>query len=88
MKTVEHNVAMLLNTHTQLCNDDNALIFAYWTEYDGYAPTKPYKAMTPAMSIIRARQKLQAHGYYLPTSEKVKTQRRKRETEMKHYALN
>jgi hypothetical protein len=87
MKTVENRIAHLLKLHWHLRNNDNDLIFVYWQEYDNYKKARTPKALTPATSIIRARQKLQHKGYYMPTEQKVIECRRLKQTEMREYAL-
>lgn len=86
IKEVEKNVLKLLELHWHLRNDDNALIIVYWRTYDDFETSKPYRIVTAAGSIIRARQKLQAKGYYLPTDPKVIAQRKKKEMTIRDYS--
>lgn len=85
MKTVEANVAQLLELHHHLRNNDNDLIFVYWHEYDNFKNILNTKHLTPASSIIRARAKLQSHGKFLSTDAKVRKHRRIKEKEMLSY---
>lgn len=88
MKTIEMNIAKLLIDHVHLRNNDNELILVYWDAYDDFGKVHAAKQLTPVASIIRARQKLQSQGYFLPTDDKVIERRRLRETEMHEYALS
>ena len=63
--TIKKEVEKLLNTNKKLRNSDNNLLLSYWKMYD------QGKAITPAMSIIRSRQSLNAVGKYLPTDPEV-----------------
>ena len=72
---------------SHLRNEDNDLIRVYWRAYDNYDVPPPSNPVTGAISIIRARQKLQAAGYFLPTDPAVIKHRRKQEVKMREYAL-
>ena len=87
MKDVEKNIARLLMSNSHLRNDDNDLIRVFWRAYDNYDTPPPSNPITGAASIIRARQKLQAAGYFLPTDSEVIKQRRKQQVKMREYAL-
>jgi len=87
MKTVQANVAKLLELHWHLRNNDNDLIFVYWHEYDNFKNVLNTKHLTPAGTIIRTRQKLQSQGYFPPTDQKVRERRKIKEDEMRDYAL-
>jgi hypothetical protein len=87
MKKVKKRVAKLLEKYPHLRNDDQALIRYYWRIFEGYEIPIPSKPKTGAASIIRARQKLQEEGCYLPTNPEVIEQRRKQESMMYYFAL-
>lgn len=88
IKEVEKKTAKLLMKNFHLRNDDNDLIRVYWRAYDDYDVPPPSNPVTGAASIIRARQKLQAAGYFLPTDPEIKKQRRKQQVKMYVYALD
>ena len=87
MLKVEKKVARLLEEYPNLRDDDEALIRKYRKIHDEYCTPDPSILVTGSLSIIRARQRLQAGGYYLPTSHEVFKQRRKQKIEMRRCAI-
>lgn len=74
--TIKKQVEQVLNENGNARNNDNVLLMAYWKKFDDG------KAITPATSIIRARQMLNSEGKCLPTLPKVIKQRRLKEKRM------
>ena len=87
-KHVEKRVAKLLASTPSLRNNDEALILEYRKKYDGYNAPVPQHPVTGARSITRARQKLQAAGFFLPTDLEVIKKRRKQEVEIREYVFD
>lgn len=69
MNLVRQRVELLLEQNEQLRNDDNALVFAYWNEYDNAHLKIPEKAMTQASTIVRRRQEIQNDEKRLPPTD-------------------
>ena len=86
-KNVEKRVAKLLASNPSLRNNDEALIVEYRKKYDGYNAPEPQHPVTGTRSITRARQKLQAAGFFLPTNPEIIKKRRKQEVEMREYVF-
>jgi len=87
LDTVKNRIAELLETHEHLRNDDIELIFVYWRQYDDFDVEQPDKPITSPETIRRARQKLQAEGYFRATDPKVIRRRRQREEEIRDWAI-
>lgn len=87
MKKVKERVKELLQKYPDLRNDDQELVRYYWLIYDNYIVPKAIDPKTGAPSIIRARQKIQQKGDFLPTDPKVIEQRRKQKSVMFRFAL-
>lgn len=87
MKDVEIKVARLLMQYPQLRDNDDDLIRVYRRTYEDYDVPPSSDPVTGATSITRARQKLQAQGYFLPTDPEVIKRRRKQRVKMREYAL-
>ena len=69
MNVVRQRVALLLEHNRELRNDDNALVFAYWCEYDNASLKMPEQAMTQASTILRRRQEIQNDEKRFPPTD-------------------
>lgn len=86
---IRDNVEQLLEKHPKTRNSDKLLCMMYWRDFDGLPindekTSKDFANLfvlksTNFESIRRARQLIQQDGMYLPTEEKVKKARRKKQ---------
>ena len=72
METCEENVAFLLKEYPKLRDNDNLLLFNYWSRVDkvkfSMLNNDKVACLTPAESITRARRVMQRDlGYFLPS---------------------
>jgi hypothetical protein len=89
---VEKMVAVLLNENEDCRNHDNILIPKFWERYNkvdfqSKECIESLKTATGAATIIRARQRLQAQGKFLPTNPEILEARKKQEARIRNYAI-
>lgn len=89
LKTVTDNIRYLLGNSEKARNSDNYLIYLYIKDILGIPLIYELFEKFPSFeSITRARRKIQAEGYFLPTELSVIQARKKEQEKYKQWAKN